>query len=157
MMEFESVMRFKHRVLIASFVAVTGITGTGIYFLSQSAAETERRRQIGQAESDCAGKVPAAIRLVTTRDSMQGARVQVTGSAYHYNRRLKQCLVEISTFEHLQTPVYVKTLVNAAGNSAMMSSMAGDRGGSVRNCFGAEAKPLDCTEADQRWKTLMSE
>ena len=88
---------------------------------------------------------------------MQGADVYVTGKASHYNHRLKQCLVEISTFEHDATPVYVKTLVNTEDNLPMIWSMAGDSLGSVRNCFSEKAKPLDCAEADKRWKTLMAE
>lgn len=150
-------MKFKHGVLLVSFVAAAAITGTAIYFLSEAAAEAERARQAGQAESDCAEKVPAAIDVVQKHDSVQGARIQVTGSTSHFNRRLKQCLVEVSTFEHLGSPVYVKTMVNMATRSLVLWSLAGDSRGSIRNCFAAKSTPIDCGEADKQWTTLMYE
>jgi hypothetical protein len=98
-------MRFGQKVLLASIVAAVGITGTAIYFLRQAAAETERARQLAQAESDCADQVPKAVDLVQRQDSIHGARIQVTATAYPFNHRLNQCMVAISTFEHQDPPV----------------------------------------------------
>jgi len=143
--------------MLGSFVVATGITGTAIFFLSRIAAETERTRQRAQAESDCANQVPAMVNLVQAKDSMQGARIQVTATESHFNRRLQQCLVEVKTFEHGATPIYVKSLVNAAQRSMVFWTLAGDDRASVRNCFNAEARQVDCGEVDNQWKTLMFE
>ncbi len=144
-------------VLGITFVLVAAAGVVGIYFLRQAAAENARVRALALAESDCAAKIPSAIELVTMRDSMLGARIQVTASADHYNRQLKQCIVEIATFEHQEAPVYVRTLVSPADNSAILWSFTGEGEGAVRNCYGGDSKLLDCAEADKRWKKLMSE
>jgi hypothetical protein len=150
-------MRFKHQVWLGSVIAAVGITGTGIYFLSQAAAETEHTRQLAQAESDCADKVPATVKFIEGKNATQGARIQVTNSASHFNRRLKQCLVDVSTFEHMYSPVYVKSLVNTVDHALIFWTMAEDSRGSLRNCFGANGKQMDCAETDKQWKTLMYE
>ncbi len=150
-------MKSRNWLLLALFLALAAITAVGTFFLRQSAAETARVRETLQAESDCAARIPRAIDLVTKRDSMLGARIQVTGSTYHYNHRLKQCLVEISTFEHREAPIYVKTLISPADNSAILWSFTGEGEGAARNCYGADSKMLDCAEADKRWKQLMRE
>jgi hypothetical protein len=143
--------------MLGSFVVAAAIIGAGIYFMRQTVADRDRLRTIEETESDCANKGPAATEIVLKKDSMQGAHIQVTGTVIHFNRRLKQCLVEISTFEHQDAPVYVKTMVNVGTGSLMLWSLATDDRGTLRNCFNAQGQQLDCTEVDRQWRTLMFE
>jgi len=150
-------MRFRQKVTLGSLVVAVAIIGAGIYFLRHAVDARDRLRSIEETESDCSIKVPAAIDIVLKKDSMQGAHIQVTGTVVHYNRRLKQCLVEISTFEHQDAPVYVKTIVNVGTGSLMLWSLATDNRGTLRNCFNAKGQQVDCTEVDRQWRTLMFE
>jgi hypothetical protein len=150
-------MNFKVALLIVAVVMVLAISGFTFYYLHQAAAESAVVRQVQQAEAECAGQVQRAAQLVTEKDDQNGESTRVTGSVYHYNHLVQSCFVEVSTYQHGAPSLTGKTLISIAQNTAVLWSVTQETSAPVRRCFGPDAMPLVCDEADKRWKTFMSE
>jgi hypothetical protein len=133
-----------------------GIVGTLLYFLRQAAIEAEANERVLRAESGCASQVQRAAELVTAKGSEKGVRNRVTASASHYSQQQQKCFIEVTVYEHMPSTALVKTLLDSSDGSAVLWSVSGRREEPGRACFGADSMPLDCIEADRRWKAFMS-
>jgi len=119
--------------------------------------EAETSRRLAQAESECVRQMQRMGELVTKKDNDKGVRSRVTQSTNHYNQALHQCYVEVTTYEHSDSTVFVKTLLTPANNAAVLWSVSGREGSKERQCFGPDAMPLSCEEADRRWNIFMTQ
>ena len=150
-------MSFKAIFLTGSAALILGLVGLTVHYLRQAAAEAEATRRVLKAESDCVGQVQHAIELVQQRDSEKGIVNRVIESTSHYNHELRQCYVEVTTYEHRENAIYVKTLINPDGNTAVLWSVAGRAGSPTGSVLAPTPRALDCLQADQRWKTFMTQ
>jgi hypothetical protein len=113
--------------------------------------------RVVRAESDCASQVERAIEIVMKSSNEQGIESHVTETANHYNHQLQKCLVSVSTFEHRDSNVLVKTLLIPSEQTTLLWSLKGSLPTSDQSCFGPNLTPLDCAETDRRWKLFMTE
>jgi hypothetical protein len=144
-------------LLTGSCLTILGIAGLTVHLLRKAAADAEATRQVLKAESDCVGQIQHAIQLVAQRDGEKGIVNRVIDSKDHYNHQLRQCYVDIETYEHRDSAVFVKTLISPDENTAVLWSVTGRVEDPGRQCFGPDSMPLDCIEVDKRWKTYMTQ
>ena len=145
------------RLTIAAVVIILSVFGIALYFLRQAAARMDATHRIMQAESDCAALVPKAVHLITQADAAKGLEDRVTETANHYNQLTHQCYVEVTTYQHEESAIFTKTLISVTEDNAILWSVSGAGADPGRQCFGANATPLNCSEADKRWKAFMSQ
>ena len=146
-------MNFKVFGIVSGLILLAIVAFTA-YFLHQAAAEAAVTRNALQAESECAAEIPKAIHMVTDRDS---AKTVVTQTASHFNTMVRQCYIEIDTYQHGDSAIFTKTLISPADSGAVLWSVAGRPDSPERKCFGADTMPVDCATADKRWKAYMKE
>jgi len=142
---------------IGSATIVLGLGCAMVYFMRQAAAEAETSRRLAQAESECVAQIQRMSELVTQKENEKGVRSRVTQSTNHYNQSLHRCYVEITTYEHSDSTVFVKTLLTPADNAAVLWSITGRQDHKERECFGPDAMPLSCEEADRPWNVFMTQ
>jgi hypothetical protein len=150
-------MTFKPIFLIGSAILFLAIASFLFLYVRKAVVEADSARGSALAETDCAAQVPGAVDLVAKKDGLEGTHSRVTETANHYNQLLHQCYVEVTTYEHGDTSAYVKTLVSLKEHSAVLWSVRGISNPKTRQCFGADALPLDCATADKRWTAFMAE
>ena len=143
--------------LIGTLIVVLGIVVFAAYEVRRAGLEAVAERERLKPDSECAAQLQHAIQLVAEKDRGTGALYRVTDSATHYNHPLHACFVEVTTYDHQDSAIFVKTLVRPAENSAVLWSVTGRIDNPGRHCFGADSMPLDCQTADRLWKTFMSE
>jgi hypothetical protein len=142
---------------IGSAVVVLGFAGFVIYYMRQAAAEEEVARQREREESGCLEQMKRTSDLAKQKNVTTENDSRVIDSANHYNHLLHQCYVEVTTYEHGESSVIVKTLISPADNTAVLWSVTGRIGTTGRECFGPDSMPLDCEVVDKRWKAYMTE
>jgi len=142
---------------IGSAIIVLGFACVMIYFMREAAAEAETSRRLAQAESDCVRQVQKMGEMVIEKESEKGVRSRVTQSTSHYNQMLHQCYVEVTTYEPGDPPIFLKTLLSPAEKSAVLWSVSRREDNKERQCFGPDAMPLSCEQAEQRWKAFMTQ
>lgn len=150
-------MNLKGLFLVGSGLVVVAIATFMAISLRQAAMQAEGERQHEKAESECGVQVQHAIDLVIRRDESSGGSSRVTDTANHYNQLLHHCYVEVTTYEHGDSAIYIKTLISPADNSAVLWSVTGRKDAPGRHCFGVDAMPIDCATADKRWKSYMAD
>jgi hypothetical protein len=148
-------MNFKLWFFVCSAMAFA-TAGTVVFvYLRQAVAEADTARANAQVETRCALQIPHAVELVTKKDGLDGVRGRVTESSSHYNQARRECYVEVATYEHAETPIFVRTLISVKDNSAVLWSVSDNVDTKSRKCFGADASPIECETADQRWIAFM--
>lgn len=150
-------MTFKGIFVIGSAILFLAIAAFMFVYLRKAAIEADVARGQALIESDCTAKVPMAIDLVTRKDSTDGSPSRVIETANHFNQMRHQCYVEVTTYQHGEASAYIKTLVSLKENAAVLWSVTGIATPKSRQCFGADALPLDCATADKRWQAYMAE
>ena len=125
--------------------------------LKRAAVEADASTRVVRAESRCASQVESAIDLIKTTGGEKGFEIRVTETSNHYNHQLNKCLVAVTTYENRDTNVLVKSLVSPSDKALLLWSLGGTLPSSDRSCYAENAAPLDCTDADRRWKAFMTE
>jgi hypothetical protein len=149
-------MSFKAIFITASVLIVLGLAAFAVYFLRQAAAEATATNETEIAVSECTGQVQRAGSLVMERAILTRSVSRIVESSSHYNIARRQCYVEVTSEETGEHPLYVKTLIDVTGNSAVLWSVKEPAETAVRQCFDQSASGIDCTTADERWKDFMT-
>jgi hypothetical protein len=149
-------MGFKTLFFVGSAVVFLVIVGCTFYFLREEAAANQAATQTFELESKCAEQIPEGIRMVAREGGDPNAQNHIAGSTSHYNRTIHTCFVELNTFD-VNTVADVKILLNPADKTTVLWSATKRADPTNRQCLGPDSKPLDCAQADKRWKTFMTE
>jgi hypothetical protein len=134
---------------IAAFFVVRSIHAT--------AAASEPQHQAVQGEVHCNAQIELATEIAKELEKDRTLPKRVVTTTPHYNKTRKICVVDVAVEEYGEGKQATSILIDPKGKAALLVAVTPSEPNSQRHCFGADAMPLACTDADARWKAYMSQ